>query len=330
MRNIKFKIILVVVIISTVTGVVIFKIKGKSANNEITKEINPTVGSLKTYVSTTGTVLPQNRLEVKPPVGVRVDSVEVQEGDKVKIGQILAWMSSTERAALLDAARGQGEASLKYWKEVYKPIPLLSPIDGEVIVATTQPGQTVTTAEAVVVLSNHLITRAQVDETDIGKIKLGQSAVITLDAYPDTKIKASVAHIYYESQTVNNVTIYNVDLLPDNVPAFFRSGMNATVDFIIQSKEDILLVPLDALRKEKDTSYVLLKQENGNQPVLAPVNLGISDDKNVEVVSGINKNDTIIITTKKYIPPSANIGSNPFATFGQRKNQAGAKTGKKQ
>lgn len=330
MRNIKLKIIFILVVISVVAAVVVFKMKGQSSKNEIVKEVSPVIGSIKVFVSTTATVLPQNRLEVKPPVGGRVESIEVQEGDKVKIGQILAWMSSTERAALLDAARGQGEASLKYWKEVYKAIPLLSPIGGEVIVATTQPGQTVTTTDAVVVLSNHLIVRAQVDETDIGKIKLGQEAVVTLDAYPETKIKASVAHIYYESQTVNNVTIYNVDLLSENVPAFFRSGMNATVNFIIQSKENILLIPQDALRKEKDSSYVLLKQANAKQPAMAPVTLGISDDKNVEVISGIDKSDTIVISAKKYIPPSANIGSNPFAPFGQKKNQAGAKTEKKQ
>ena len=87
-----------------------------------------------------------------------------------------------------------------------------------------------------VVLSDHLIVRAQVDETDIGKITPDMKAIITLDAYPDTKIKASVEHIYYESKTVNNVTIYEVDLIPEEVPAFFRSGMNATVDFIEQEQ----------------------------------------------------------------------------------------------
>ena len=98
---------------------------------------------------------------------------------------------------------------------------ILSPIDGEVIVATIQPGQTVTTTDDVVVLSDHLIVRAQVDETDIGKIQLGQKAFISLDAYPDRRIQATVEHIYYESSTVNNVTIYNVDLLPNGCSAVF-------------------------------------------------------------------------------------------------------------
>jgi len=318
MRNIKLKIIFVVAVILVISVFVAINIKGKSSNNEIIKEINPTIGTIQTIVSTTGTVLPKNRLEVKPPVGGRVESIEVKEGDKVKTGQILAWMSSTERAALLDAARGQGEDVLKYWQEVYKAIPLLSPIDGEVIVATTQPGQTVTATDAVIVLSDHLITRAQVDETDIGKIKNEQAAMITLDAYPDTKIKGTVEHIYYESKTVNNVTIYEVDVIPDEVLSFFRSGMNATVDFITQSKDNALLIPVEAVRKEKDENFVYIKQGNGKEPLKKSVRLGISNDKNVEVISGIDTKDKIIITTKKYMLPNNTTGTNPFLPFRRR------------
>jgi macrolide-specific efflux system membrane fusion protein len=292
--------------------------KNKGSNNEITKEITPLQGTIQTFISTTGTVLPKNRLEVKPPVNGRIESILVEEGDKVKVGQTLALMSSTERAALLDAAQGQGEEKLQYWKEVYKAIALLSPINGEVIVATTQPGQTITTNDAVVVLSDHLIVRAQVDETDIGKIKLRQNALITLDAYPDTKIKATVEHIYYESKTVNNVTIYNVDLLPEKVPRFFRSGMNATVDFIEQSKENALLIPVEAVHKQKDENFVYVRQNNDKEPLKTQLTLGISDDKNVEVISGINKDDKIILKTKKYALPKSITGTNPFLPFRRR------------
>ncbi|MGA2774982.1 MAG: efflux RND transporter periplasmic adaptor subunit [Candidatus Omnitrophota bacterium] len=319
MRNKKLKYIFVILAILITSAFVIMKIKSKGSNKEITKEITPTTGTIETFISTTGTVLPKNRLEVKPSVGGRIESILVQEGEKVKVGQPLAWMSSTERAALLDAAEGQGEKVLNYWKEVYKPIALLSPIDGEVIVATTQPGQTVTTTDAVIVLSDHLIVRAQVDETDIGKIKLGQGAVITLDAYPGTKIKASVEHIYYESQTVNNVTIYNVDLLPENVPPFFRSGMNATVDFKSEGRENALLLPVEAVHKDKGQDYVLVKQEGSKEPVKRIIELGITDDKNYEILSGVDKNDKIIVKSKKYVLPTDNVGKNPFMPFSQKK-----------
>jgi macrolide-specific efflux system membrane fusion protein len=318
MRKIKLKIIFLVLIISAISAFVIIKMKAKGSNSEMMQEISPAIGSIRVSISTTGTVLPKNRLEIKPPVNGRIESILVQEGENVKKGRTLALMSSTERAALLDAAQGQGETELKYWKEVYKPITLLSPIDGQVIVATTQPGQTVTTNDAVVVLSDHLIVRAQVDETDIGKVKLNQKAIITLDAYPDTKIKATVDHIYYESQTVNNVTIYPVDLIPQEVPDFFRSGMNASVDFIVEDKENILTVPVEAVHKNGE-SFVYLKQSNGKEPVKAVVKLGISDDKNVEVISGISENDRVILKAKKYsLPKAGNTGSNPFSPFRRR------------
>ena len=308
----KLKFFLIAGLILIVIVFLFIKSRRKTETGEITQEISPTTGSIHTVISTTGTVLPKNRLEIKPPVNGRVESVLVNEGDNVKTGQTLAWMSSTDRAALLDAARAQGAAQLKYWQEAYKPIALLAPIDGQVIVATTQPGQTVTTVDAVVVLSDHLIVRAQVDETDIGKIKLNQEATITLDAYPDTKIKAAVEHIYYESQTVNNVTIYNVDLLPENMPPFFRSGMNATVDFRAESKENALLIPVNAVHKEKEEAFVLLASEQGKEPVKRIVELGITDDKNYEVISGLDSNDKIVIKEKKYVLSTSSTGSNPF------------------
>lgn len=314
----KKKFFLFVLSLLAIAIFLLFRGRPKPGQEEAAREISPMTGVIQTFISTTGSVLPKNRLEIKPPVNGRLENILVKEGQDVRAGQNLAWMSSTERAALLDAARGQGEKQLAYWEDVYKPIALLSPIDGEVIVATTQPGQTVTTADAVVVLSDKLIVRAEVDETDIGKVKVDQKAVVSLDAYPDTRIKAAVEHIYYESKTVNNVTIYEVDLLPEDVPEFFRSGMNATINFVEQSRENALLIPLNAAHKDKEGDYVLLKGP-GKEPLRRAVKLGISDDKNVEVISGVSPKDKIIEKVNKLSLPKNNNGSSPFTPFGGRR-----------
>jgi macrolide-specific efflux system membrane fusion protein len=313
MRKNKFTIIAVVIILAA-AGAFWFKhSKNSKLNGEVTKEIRPAIGTIENSISTTGSVLPRNRLEVKPPVNGRIEEILVKEGDQVKAGQILVWMSSTERAALLDAAQGGAAEKLAYWKEVYKPIPLMSPIDAEVIVATTQPGQTVTSSDAVIVLSDRLIVRAQVDETDIGKVKVGQQAWISLDAYPETKIKAAVEHIYYESKTVNNVTIYEVDLLPESVPEFFRSGMNATIIFITARKENVLTLPEEAIIRQNGGSLVFVKDNSSAEAVQRQVQLGISDDKNSEIVSGLSENDIVVVKSKKYmLPQSSTSGTNPF------------------
>ena len=168
------------IVIIIVGAVFVFR-HGESSEDSIT-EVHPDYCNIRAVISTTGDVEPQNRLELKPPIGGRVEEILVHEGDRVKVGQILAWMSSTDRAALLDAARSQGPEALKYWSEVYKPTPLISPIDGDVIVRAVEPGQTVTATTAVLVLSDRLIVNAQVDETDVGKVKVGQKAIVSLDA----------------------------------------------------------------------------------------------------------------------------------------------------
>ena len=313
MRNKKWKAVLALLIAAGLGVIFIIVLKQKQSPTESVKLISPVYGAIQISISTTGTVQPQNRLEIKPPISGRVEKVLVQEGDQVRRGQTLTLMSSTERAALLDAARAQNKDQLAYWEEVYKPTPLVAPISGTVIVRAVEPGQTVTSGDAVIVLSDRLIVQAQVDETDIGKVKLKQTAVISLDAYPDTKVKAKIDHIAYESKIVNNVTIYEVDILPEKVPAIFRSGMSANVNIIEQSKENVLLIPLEAVKQDADGSFVLISSGRSEKPVMRRVQLGISDDKNVEVVSGLETQDNIVMASQSYQPlKDTESGKNPF------------------
>lgn len=286
---------------------------------EVCKEISPVTGDIQSSIVSTATVLPDNRLEIKPPINGRIDKILVREGDLVKEGQIVAWMSSTERAALLDAARAQGPDAMKYWEEVYKSTPLLSPVDGEVIVSTNEPGQTVTAADVVIVLSDHLIVRAEVDETDIGKVKPGQEVVITLDAYPQIKVKGKVDHVFYESKLVNNVNIYQVDILPQSVPAVFRSGMTATVNIADKTVYNATLIPLEAVKHDKKGAFVLLSAGPDAKPVERRIETGIADEKNIEVVSGLSPEDRILVYGSKYSPSQAQKqGTNPFMPFQRR------------
>jgi membrane fusion protein, macrolide-specific efflux system len=294
----KFIILGLLVIIIAVVWVVKTRNNGKA--KEITRIINPVKGDIKSFASTTGTVLPQNRLEIKPAISGRVERILVQEGDHVKKGQTLAWMSSVERAALLDAARAQGEAVVKQWEEVYKPTPLIAPIDGDVIVKAVEPGQTVSANDAVLVLSDRLIVKAQFDETDIGKIKIGQPATITLDAYPEIKVKGVVNHISYESQVVSNVSIYEVDILPERVPTQFRSGMTAEVNVQEGSRKNVLTLPLEAVKQDKEGSYVLIGQGKDKKPEQKRIIAGLSNDTDIEIISGLDATDKVVIKSKAY------------------------------
>ncbi len=277
------------------------------------------VGDIRLTVITTGVVEPQNRLEIKPSINGRVEEILVREGDKVKKGRVLARMSSTERVALVDAALSQGDEAREYWEEVYKQTPIISPIEGEVIVRSVEPGQTVTTNDTVLVLSDRLIVNAQFDETDIGRVRVGQEAVIALDAYPNIKIKGVVGHIAYEAELINNVTIYNVDIVPRQVPDFFRSGMSANVEVVEKKREGVMLIPVEAIHRDQERTYVKVKKKPGDTVEKRVVEIGLSDERNAELVSGLTTADILIVQDRTYSPQKRPSGTNPFFPFRGKK-----------
>jgi membrane fusion protein, macrolide-specific efflux system len=268
-------------------------------------------GNLKMSALVTGTVQPQNRLEIKSPISGRIQSVEVREGAIVKRGQVLAWMSSTERAALLDAARAQGPEELARWEQLYKAAPLVAPLGGIIIARNVEPGQTITTSDAVLVMSDRLIVKAQVDETDLARIRLNMPAEISLDAYPSELIPSTVDHIAYEAKTVNNVTIYEVEVLPKARAEAMRSGMTANVSFIVANKENVLLIPTEAIRTEDGKSTVRVPAQNPKKrSERRDITVGLSDGKRTEVMEGLSEGDTVLISNVNF--GSKQNKKNPF------------------
>jgi len=284
--------------------------KDKSAGGD-TKIINPGIGSVEIMVTTTGVVEPQNRLELKPSVSGRIEEILVEEGQEISKGDILAWMSSTERAALVDAAHSQGKDALKYWEDVYKKTPIISPIDGEVIVRPVEPGQTVASSDVILVLSDRLVISGQFDETDIGRIRKGQDALITLDAYPDVELEGVVDHVAYESEIVNNVTIYNVDVLPKDMPEIMRSGMSVTLEVIEKKVEDVMTIPSSAIHYDGERQYVLVRDRRG-KITERDIGTGLNNDQTAQVISGLSAEDSVIAQDTAYLPKRKKSGTNPF------------------
>lgn len=313
------------IIVSTLLLVVISAVGGyyfwnKQQQPEVTyKESKPSRGDLVVSILSTGVVQPENRLEIKPPIAGRVETVLVDEGQRVKKGQLLAWMSSTERAALLDAARAKGLDELKHWEELYRATPILAPINGMIISRNTEAGQTFTGQDPIFVMSDRLTIKAQVDETDIAQIKLRQKAEIILDAYPGQTFDAKVDQIAYDAKTVNNVTTYIVDVLPEKTPAFLRSGMTANVTFYVAEKNNVLLLPNDAIKAEDGDFYVMVKSAKPDeQPRKQEIETGITDGKRTEIISGINETDIVLVAQYKGRAKNSGQGS-PFSPMGTRR-----------
>jgi macrolide-specific efflux system membrane fusion protein len=273
-------------------------------------------GDIDITVTATGVLQPSNRLEIKPPIAGRAEEILVNEGEYVRRGKVLIWMSSSERAALIDAARAKGPEELKRWEELYRPTPIIAPIDGTIILRNAEPGQTFQIQDAMLVLSDRLIVRAQVDETDIAQIKLRQPARITSDAYPDQSIDGTVIEIAFEAKTVNNVTTYQVDVLPAKVPAFLRSGMTTNVSFITASRRDVVVVPAEVVRTGQGQTRVLVPDGDG-KPIERQIKLGLSDGRRMEVLEGLNAGDPVLAPQAMKLGGKGPSGSNPFSPFGR-------------
>lgn len=263
---------------------------------------------LELRIQSTGLVSPQNRLEIKPPVAGRIEEVLVSEGDKVKKGKIIAWISSSERAALLDAVRTQGAAELKKWEELYKPTPVIAPIDGTIILRNVEAGQSFINTDSIFTMADRLTVKAQVDETDIAQVKHGQLALITLDAYPSDPVEGKVVHLAYDATVTNNVTTYEVDVLPNKVPDFMRSGMTSNVNITVARKENVIQIPVSALVTPPGSKGVLIK--NGEKQTFAEVETGLEDGKMIEVTRGLSGGETILI--KSLDQKKSSASSNPF------------------
>lgn len=258
------------------------------------KEHKVSTETIKKSIITTGTLEPKNRLEVLPQISGRIEKIYVEEGTSVKKGQILALMSSTERATLLDAAISEGQSKVAYWETVYKPTALISPINGEVIVQNVEPGQTINTSTITFVLADKLVINCLVDEIEIGQVSKGQEAEVSIDSYPDTTIKGKVSHISYEATDVNNVTMYEVFIELDQVPSFARSGMSCSVDLIVKKVENALVISEDAILYGRNKEPMVMLKSTEERPRPTRIKTGIISNGMVEVIEGLSESDIAI------------------------------------
>jgi macrolide-specific efflux system membrane fusion protein len=316
MKNKKWLWIIGVTILCTgLASYILSKPKSTKASFKEAKVIR---GPFQETVLSTGTVAPENRLAIRPPIGGRVEKILVKEGDSIRAGQVLAWVSTTERAALLDSARAEGEKELAQWEQYYKPTPVYAPIRGMLILKSVEPGQSFNAGDSILTMSDRLTIKAQVDETSISKVSLGQKAEVILDAYPNEKLEASVVHRGFDSRIVNSVTSYIVDVLPKTVPEHMLSGMTANVKFILSEKKETLLIPNEAILSVKGEPCVKIGAEVNPDPnQCTPVKLGPSNEQVTVIESGLTEGQTLWV--QELMPldsKSKKMPSNPFSPMG--------------
>jgi len=160
-----------------------------------------------------------------------------------------------------------------------------SKIHGTVYALYKNPGELVTTMEPIASVgsSSHFIIEMLVDEVDIVKIRLGQMALITLDAYSSTVYEASVSKIYPTKDERSQT--FKIEALFNNPPETLYPGLSGEGNIIIDHKEEALVIPKEYLIEENK-----VETENG----IVTITLGLQNLDQVEVISGIDATTYIL------------------------------------
>ena len=162
---------------------------------------------------------------------------------------------ASARASVIEAQAGVSSDATNLSKASIR-----SSIDGVVLTRTVEPGNAVAASlQAVTLLSvaedlSKLRLQVNVDEADVGSVKVGQKASFTVSAYPSRKFPATITRVAYGSTTTENVVTYITYLEVDNSDLTLRPGMTATATITATERKDVLLVPNTALRYSPSSS----------------------------------------------------------------------------
>ncbi len=184
-----------------------------------------------------------------------------------------------------------------------------SPIDGTVIQRGIEPGEVVTpgvqaTFEGKALLTvadlSTLIVKADLNQIDVAKVKLGQSVTLTLDALPGKKYEAKITKIAPASTTPKgkDVDVFPVEATLSVADEAIKPGMTADVRVHIETRPKVLSLPIEAVVKEggKSTVTKVIAAAGGKQKTeKADVQAGARNDREVEITSGLNEGDEVLI-----------------------------------
>lgn len=188
---------------------------------------------------------------------------------------------ATYQRALAGVAVAKGdvevaEADLAADETNLRKATIRSPIDGVVMSRTVEPGQTVAAslqAPVLFTLAENLASmqlEVDIDEADVGNVRVGQPATFTVESYPDRSFPAEVTEVRYASQTINNVVTYTAVLSLDNSELLLRPGMTATANIVVKNVQDALLIPNAALRFVPPVADTTSKSRGGILSMLIP------------------------------------------------------------
>ncbi len=209
-------------------------------------------------------------------------------------------LERAESEATLARARvAEAAASLALARVRLDQARITAPISGVVASVSTQEGETVSAELAAptfvtIIDLDRLELWAYVDETDIGRIQVGQETSFSVDAYPDRSFEGRVTAIYPRAEIRDNVVDYVVVVrLAPARDRVLRPEMTASVRIVVARRSGVVTVPRRALRRDGARTFVLCSQ--GGSPVQRTVRTGARDESQVEIVDGLRAGEEVLV-----------------------------------
>ncbi|MEZ4087194.1 MAG: HlyD family efflux transporter periplasmic adaptor subunit [Candidatus Gracilibacteria bacterium] len=175
---------------------------------------------------------------------------------------------------------------------------LLSPIDGVVTFIHGKIGENVSISEAALssfltIQADELLVEANIPETDIAKINVGDKVEMTIDAFDFTeKFQGTVVGIDTAETIIQGVVYYQIKTAFNLDDERLKSGMTTNLEIVTAEKEDVIIIPTRAINFEDSTRYVEVLRNGAPEKVT--ITTGLESDQFVEVTSGLEEGDQII------------------------------------
>lgn len=281
-----------------------------------------------TSVYATGAVAPLSRYDLKAQVAGTVTAISARDGDAVKAGDVLITLQndSLQRALRyaendLTIARAtferiqqgyapnvkdtdirqaesqlaQAQATLQARLDQVSELRVKAPISGIVIAPPPAAGLPVNSGTTLFVIADpakmHMVV--PVDELDVMQVKSGQRAIVTVDAIPGKVFAGTVAKVASEGATRDGIANYDVTVSIDDTTDL-KGSMTGTATIVLAQKQNVLVVPSEAIRTEGRQRYVNLVKEG--VPTRQNVTVGISSGRVTEIIEGLKEGDVVALS----------------------------------
>ncbi|RYD03359.1 hypothetical protein N752_20095 [Desulforamulus aquiferis] len=195
----------------------------------------------------------------------------------------------------------QDELSVKMALENLEETILYAPVSGTLLSLANKAGERVSDEQDFAVLHENDAVKAstRVIEYDVGQIKVGQKVYVTVEALPDQRFTGQVSKV--NSLPVSDSTglvNYEVEIDILDPSGELKDGMNCSVSFVIKEVTNCLIVPYRAIKIVEGKQVVNVIDENGNT-IEKQIKAGFTDGTNVEILEGLNVNETVIYTRSR-------------------------------